>query len=133
VGVNLLHDFNDLLVTLKKAAIEAVAASKPTAVVYGKVISTSPLKINVEQKMTLTKEQLVLTRNVTDYEVAMTVDHATENTSGGSGESAFASHNHAYTGRKTFTVHNGLVVGDKVLMMQMQGGQSYIVIDRVII
>lgn len=128
----MLHDFNDLLGTIKKAAVEAVAASKPTAVVYGKVISTSPLKINVEQKMTLTKEQLVLTRNVTDYEVAMTVDHATEYASGGSGESAFASHNHTYQGKKLFTVHNSLVVGDEVLMIQIQGGQSYIVIDRVI-
>jgi sortase (surface protein transpeptidase) len=132
VGVNLLHDFNDLLSTMKKAAIEAVNASKPTAVVYGKVISSSPLKINVEQKMTLTSAQLVLTRNVTDYEIEMSVDHVTEYKSGGSGESAFASHNHAYTGRKKFTVHNGLVVGDEVLMIQMQGGQRYIVIDRVI-
>ncbi|MPN09853.1 hypothetical protein SDC9_157146 [bioreactor metagenome] len=132
MGVNLLHDSNDFVNTIKKAAVEAVNASKPMAVVYGKVISSSPLKINVEQKMTLTSAQLVLTRNVTDYKVEMTVDHATEYKSGGTGDSAFASHNHAYTGRKTFTIHNGLVVGDEVLMIQMQGGQRYIVIDRVI-
>jgi len=128
----LLHDFNDLLNTIKRVSVEAVMASKPTAVVYGKVISTSPLKISVEQKLTLTSAQLVLTRNVTDYEVSMTVDHVTENTSGGSGEASFASHNHAYQGKKLFTVHNGLVVGDEVLLIQMQGGQRYIVMDRVI-
>ncbi len=127
-----MHDFNDLLVTIKKAAIEAVNASKPTAIVYGKVISKSPLKINVEQKMTLTAAQLILTRNVTDYQVDMTVNHETEYKSGGSGDSSFVSHNHAYIGKKTFTVHNGLVVGDEVIMIQMQGGQKYIVIDRVI-
>ena len=128
----MLRDFTDLLNMIKRASVEAVAASKPTSVVFGKVISTSPLKISVEQKMTLTAAHLVLTRNVTDYEVSMTVDHVTENKSGGSGESAFASHNHAYQGKKLFTVHNGLVVGDEVLMIQMQGGQRYIVMDRVI-
>lgn len=127
-----MRDFTDLLNMIKRASVEAVAASKPTSVVYGKVISTSPLKISVEQKLTLTSAQLVLTRNVTDYEVSMTVDHVTENTSGGSGDSSFASHNHAYKGKKLFTVHNGLVVGDEVLMIQMQGGQRYIVMDRVI-
>lgn len=130
--MNLLHDFNDLLRIIKKAAVEAVNASKPTAIVYGKVISISPLKINVEQKMTLTAAQLVLTRNVTDYKVYMTVDHVTENKSGGSGDASFASHNHEYKGKKEFTVHNGLIVGDEVVMIQMQGGQKYIVIDRVV-
>lgn len=128
----MLRDFNDLLNIIKKIAVEAVNTSKPTAITYGKVISSSPLKINVEQKMTLTDAQLVLTRNVTDYKVYMTVDHTTENTSGGSGDSAFASHNHAYKGKKQFTVHNGLVVGEEVIMVQMQGGQKYIVLDRVI-
>jgi len=127
-----LGDFSDFVITMKKAALEAVNASDPTAIVFGKVISIAPLKINIEQKMTLTKEFLVLTRNVTDHKVFMTVDHVTENRSGGSGDASFASHNHAYTGKKEFTVHNGLVVGDEVVMVQMQGGQKYIVIDRVV-
>lgn len=120
----------DLIMLMRKEALGVVDASKPTAIVYGKVISISPLKINVEQKMTLTAAQLVLTRNVTDYKVYMTVDHVTENKSGGSGDASFASHNHEYKGKKEFTVHNGLVVGDEVVMIQMQGGQKYIVIDR---
>lgn len=127
-----MHDFNDLLVLIKKSAVEAVNSSKPTAIVYGKVISSSPLKINIEQKMTLTAAQLVLTRNVTDHKVFMTVDHVTENRSGGSGEASFKSHNHAYTGTKEFTVHNSLAVGDEVIMIQIQGGQKYIVLDRVV-
>ena len=127
-----MHDFNSLLVLIKKSAVEAVNASKPTAIVYGKVSSISPLKINVEQKMTLTAAQLVLTRNVTDHKVFMTVDHATEYKSGGSGDASFESHNHAYKGKKEFTIHNGLVVGDEVIMIQMQGGQKYIVLDRVV-
>jgi len=76
--VNLLLDTNDLLNTMKKSAMEANEAAKPVGILFGKVTSASPLKINVEQKMTLSDAQLILTRNVTDYTVNMTVDHTTE-------------------------------------------------------
>ncbi len=125
-----MADSTDLIMLIRRQAIGAVNASNPTAIVYGKVISITPLKIQVDQKMTLTKEFLILTRNVKDHKVFMTVDHATEYKSGGSGDSSFESHNHAYTGKKSFTVHNGLVVGDEVIMIQMQGGQKYIVMDK---
>ncbi|MBA9087467.1 hypothetical protein FHR92_003952 [Fontibacillus solani] len=127
-----MHDFSDIVILMRKAALEAMNASKPMSVIYGKVISASPLKINVEQKLTLTSAQLVLTRNVTDYEVEMTVDHLTEDRSGGSGEASFASHNHEYKGKKKFKVHNGLVVGDEVIMLQVPGGQKFIVFDKLV-
>lgn len=125
-------NYTDLLITLKRAALDAVEASQPVNIVFGKVISASPLKINVEQKLTLSSAQLILTRNVTDFETDMTVNHLTENRSGGGGDASFASHNHEYKGRKTFLIHNSLIVGDEVLMLRMQGGQKYIVIDRVV-
>lgn len=123
-------DSKDMVEAMKRIAVNAVNASNPTSLRFGKVISTSPLKIQIDQKMTLTKEFLILTRNVKDHQVDMTVDHETEYKSGGTGDSSFASHNHAYTGKKEFTVHNSLVVGDEVIMIQMQGGQKYIVIDK---
>ena len=89
------------------------------------------MKIKIDQKLILTSTQLVLSRNVTDYEVEMTVDHLTENRSGGSGEASFSSHNHEYKGRKTFLVHNALKSGEEVILMQVSGGQKYIVIDRI--
>ena len=36
---------------VKKAAVEAVDASKPVHILFGTVISASPLKIQVDQKM----------------------------------------------------------------------------------
>ena len=135
-----MHDFTDLVNMIKRASVEAVNASKPTSVVYGKVISTSPLKISVEQKLTLTSAQLVLTRNVTDHTVNVTMDWTSENavhdhsyTDDGSNRTTGSNtHNHQVEGTKSITIHNGLVVGDEVLMIQMQGGQRYIVMDRVI-
>lgn len=46
--------------------MEAFTASKPADVVFGKVISDSPLKIKVDQKLELKSAQLVLTKTVVD-------------------------------------------------------------------
>lgn len=76
---------------IKKAAVEAVAASKPVAIEYGKVTSISPLKIQVDQKRTLDSDFIIQTQIVA-----------------------------------------GLILGDRVAMIMAQGGQSYVVLDRVV-
>lgn len=103
-----LRNMEDVLKMFKRAAKEAIEASDPTAIQFGEVISIAPLKILVEQKKLLTIAQLVLTRNVKDYEVEMTVDQV----------------------KKKYTVHNNLKLGDKVMLVKMQGGQKYIVLDK---
>lgn len=122
----------DLLNIIKQAAIEAAEAAKPVKIMFGEVKAVNPLQIMVEQKLPLSEEFLILTNAVKDHWRDMTVDHMTENASGGSGDSAYAAHNHPYTGRKKFLVHNDLAVGEHVLLLAMQGGQKFIVIDRVV-
>lgn len=95
-----MPDANELVALLKKAAVDAVDASKPVNVYFGEVLSASPLKINVEQKMVLGEKQLILSRNVTEFSTMITVDWNTEEESGGSGEAAFDSHKHAIVGKK---------------------------------
>lgn len=126
-----MPDLNELVRLVKKTALDAVEAKKPVNVCYGKVTSISPLKILVDQKLTLESAQLVLARNVTDFKTNITVNWTSDNKSGGSGEAAFASHNHGITGRKEITVHNGLGVGDEVILIRQQDGQKYIVVDRI--
>lgn len=130
---------NDPVELIKRAALGAVEASKPVNVLFGTVISAAPLKISVEQKLTLGQKQLILSRNVTDYSVAMTVDHTTENhshthtiedTYTGGGSASMETHNHEYKGTKTFRVHNALKSGEKVILIRVQGGQKYLVFDR---
>ena len=116
---------------IKTAAMQAMEAGKPADVCFGKVIGIAPLKILVDQKMILGELQLVLCRNVTDFQTEVTVDWQSEYKSGGSGDDAFSSHNHAILGRKKIIVHNGLVVGDKVILIREQGGQKFIVVDRI--
>ena len=131
-----MPDAVELLKTIKRAALDAVDASKPVQVCFGKVTSVSPLKILVEQKLPLGKGQLVICRHVTDYVTTVSIPAeygwATQNRSGGSGDPAFASHNHDIViSKKKITVHNGLVVGDEVILLRQQGGQKYIVVDRI--
>lgn len=117
----------NIIEIIKTAAVEAVATSNPTAVVFGLVKSVNPLKIEVEQKLILESTHLVLTTLVSDFEVDMTVDYSTENTSG----NGFESHNHSITGKKKGMIHLGLQEGETVILLQVQGGQRYIVLDRV--
>lgn len=102
-----MPNYNGLVNAMKQAGTNAVGASGPVTVCYGKVTSASPLRILVDQKMTLGSAQLVLTRNVTDHEVDF----------GDMGK---------------MTVHNSLRDGDAVVLLRQQGGQKYIVIDRVV-
>ncbi len=68
----------DPIDTIKRAAAEAIAADKPVQLLFGTVVSASPLKIQLDQKATLLEPMLVLTRNVTDYEMDIDVSHWTE-------------------------------------------------------
>lgn len=126
-----MADAVELIKTIKKAAVQAMKAEKSVEICFGKVTNVFPLKIIVDQKMILGKPQLVLARSVTDFTTEVTVDWITESTSGESENYSFASHNHAVSGRKKITVHNGLVVGDEVILFRQQGGQKYVVADRI--
>ena len=122
----------DLVSVIKKAAQEAIEAGKPVKVMFGEVKAINPLQITVEQKLSLTEEFLILTEAVKDHEHEITLlDWQTENASGGSGDSAYAAHAHQIIGRKRIIIHNALQVGEKVLLLAMQGGQKFIVVDRV--
>ena len=114
--------FSKLHDSIKTVAMNALEASKPSGIFFGTVLSASPLKIQVEQKMTLGAEFLVLSTLVQDFTVNMTVDHQTE---------VEAEHLHDYKGTKAFRVHLGLKAGEKVILLRVQGGQQFIVLDRV--
>ena len=106
-----MFDYNDLLIAIKKAALDAVEAGKPSDFCFGKVTNTSPLTISIEQKMTLGVAQLILTRNVTDYQTRITMEDEEP---------------------KQMTIHNALRIGDEVILVRKKGGQKYLVLDRVV-
>lgn len=116
-----MADFSALVKAMKQAGVEATNAGGPVLVCFGKVVSKSPLQILVDQKMTLGAAQLVLTRNVTDYKTEVSVEWETDTSE---------AHEHEVKGKKKMTIHNSLVKGDEVILLRQQGGQKYIVVDR---
>ena len=125
----------ELTKVIKRAAVEAVDASKPVQICFGKVTGVSPLKILVEQKLTLGEAQLVLTRSVTAHKIEVGGGNIQDFYYTGSAPESGAlpvepPHLHA-VGRIQITVDNGLAVGDEVILLRQQGGQKYIVVDKI--
>lgn len=103
---------------IKQTALGAFNASNPVNVLFGTVVNTGPLAIDIHQKLRLTQEFLVLTERVTRYEVDLEHDHG--------GPSALS-------GKLTDTpIRTGLKVGDKVVLLRVQGGQQFVVLDKVV-
>lgn len=139
----------ELLEIIKLAAVSAVQSEKPLQLCFGTVTSTTPLKITIDQKLTLSEFQLILTKAVTTHQVDIEVSHYTVNdafmngkhthgifdtcTGGGSCDTGNldTTHKHAYKGRKKITIYNGLLTGERVLLLRVQGGQKFVVLDRV--
>lgn len=128
-----MPEYEHFLETIKLAAAGAVDASKPFGLAFGVVKKVSPLVITLDQKLELGAAQLILTNAVRDYFVDMSVEHFTEEEGEHNhmGTAEACEHKHSYKGRKRFKVHTGLLVGEKVLLLRAQGGQRYIVLDRV--
>lgn len=121
-GDNMQKNSLDLLKLIKKASIDTVNSSKPVNLIYGVVVSKSPLEIQIDQKLILQESQLVLTRNVTDYSLNMIIDYNTQ---------MVYEHSHSCTGEKTFSVLNALKEGDSVILVRIQKGEKFVVLDRV--
>lgn len=107
--------------TMKKAALDAMEASKPVNICFGAVTGTDPLRINVEQRFVLNAAQLILSRNVTDYETTVSINWDTD---------TVMEHVHNVSGKRKITIHNSLAVGDEVILIRQQEGQKYLVLDR---
>ena len=138
-----MFDMNDFLKLMKKTAVEAVDASKPANIVFGKVINEKPLKIKVDQKLILTEKQLVLSRNVTDHDIDIDIyvspadeTYTADNITWKTEKTVLTcdtdhTHIHEIKGKKKLRILNKLKKDEEVILMQLSGGQKYIVMDRI--
>lgn len=124
------NDYNKILNLFKEIATNTIDSAVPVSILIGSVTQVNPLVISLGANLPIPEERIILTKNTCEWTMEMSVDHITENRSGGGGYAEFASHNHEYKGRKKYLVHNQLQVGDKVLLIQETGGQRYIALDR---
>lgn len=143
-----MPDGVQLAKAMRRNALEAVEATKPVNVFFGDVLSTSPLQIKIEQKMLLDDAQLILSRNVTNYMIEVSIQwdtlsekimhsHSVNLTDSngdsvtGKTEAQTVSHTHGVEGKKQMTIHNGLIKGEKVILIRQQEGQKFVVLDRI--
>jgi hypothetical protein len=120
----------NLIEVLKQTALDAVNSQNPTSIIYGKVLSAEPLTIQVNSKLTLDDTFLVLTKNVSDYEAEIDIDYTGDGEIEIEGVAGNLLKQLSISGAK-ITIHNALKAGDEVVMIQMQGGQKYVVLDKI--
>lgn len=108
-----MHDMNDLYRAVKRAGKMATESGRPADIVYGKIKSLAPLKIQWGT-LVLDKDFLVPTaRFLYDTE-----------------EHQLAVKDNQYGGY--VLVPKKIKVGDKVVMLVKPGGQEFLVIDKVV-
>ncbi len=106
--------------TIKRLGAGAVDAGNPVAVMFGKVTKVNPLEVNVDQRFTLDEDFLIVTERLTRYEVDLKHKHKT---SSEDTEEALT---------EKVVIREGLKADDTVLLLRVQGGQKYVVWDKVI-
>ncbi len=101
--------------SIKKASIGAVGAGNPVIFLYGEVLSIEDFKIKIDQKKILDKDFFIIPESLTRYEVDLT-------------------HTHSQTGPALakLVIREGLKPGDTVLLLRIQGGQQYVILDKVV-
>lgn len=122
---------------IKQAGVDAMSATNPTGLYIGEVISITEdikqvaldninyhvstditeLSIKIDQKLTLTREFLILPESLTSYKADLkhyhTCDKNTDEKLG------------------LLSIRTGIKEGDKVILMRVQGGNEYVVLDKV--
>lgn len=99
---------------IRQLGAGAVDAASPVAVLFGKVMNTAPLEILVDQRFTIDRDFLVVPAHLTRYEL----DWPPLAEAGDATQKA--------------VIREGLNAGDTVLLLRMQGGQKYVVWDKVV-
>lgn len=122
---------------IKQAAIDAVDQSSPMTITYGTVTKINPLEIMTDQKTPLFSEVLALTSNVINRKAKISFDnpaiknivknYSIDDEAGGNYKLSFQE-----KVKNEVTIYDGLKVGEKVILLRVNGGQKYIVLDRLV-
>lgn len=102
---------------IKQASLGAVGSENPVNILFGEVLSVDDFKIKVDQKLVLSKDFFIIPESLTRYEKDLTHYHG---------------NNTEDKGLLNLVIREGLKSGDKVLLLRVQGGQQYVILDKVV-
>jgi hypothetical protein len=91
---------------IKKASMEAFDAAGPVALLFATVTEAAPLAVRVDQRFLLTEDFLIVPERLTAQTIV--------------------------SGGVELQIARALEKDDKVLLLRMQGGQKYVILDRVV-
>ena len=128
---------SELMEAIKMISRNTVEQEKPVAVLFGEVLTKTPLSIKIDENITLSETQLILTNAVRDYKSFLTFDNPAvkqlvtnwdveETTESDPYRLAFKARQ-----KHTITIYNALETGEIVILLRIKGGQRYVVLDRV--
>lgn len=120
-----MADANDLVRVIKQASGDACEAGCPVWIMAGTVTSARPLTVKIEQRFSIGSTELIVPEYLTDHTVELSVTGVTQ----AAGE---PERPHTYGGTQTVKLRNGLKTGDHVILLRQQGGQKFLVLDRVV-
>lgn len=109
-----------MLNAIRQAALTAVEAAAPVAVMFGTVVRDNPLEVNVDQRFTLDADFLIVPESLTRLEINLRHAHTAPS---GTTEDALT---------EPVVIRPGLQAGDRVALLRVQGGQKYLILDKVV-
>lgn len=109
-----------MLNAIKQAAQDAIEASNPVTVMIGTVTKINPLEVNVDQRFTLDADFLIVPESLTRLEIDLRHAHTAP---GGTTDDALT---------EPVVIRQGLQAGDRVVLLRIQGGQKYLILDKVV-
>jgi|SRR5690606_4590312 len=95
-----------MLNAIRQAALTAVEAAAPVAVMFGTVTRADPLEVNVDQRFTLDADFLIVPESLTRYVLNI--------------------------GGVEYVIRPGFQAGDRVVLLRVQGGQKYLILNKVV-
>ncbi len=95
-----------MLDVIKKASLGAVDAGQPVAVLFGTVVSVDPLEVSVDERFRLPEELLLVPEGMRRQELSLA--------------------------GQTLVIREGLYAGDRLLLLRLQGGGQFVVLDRMV-
>lgn len=135
----------------KRISEQQNSSGDPVNLIVGTVLSSSPLEISVHDKLTLTKDFLIVSEHLTNHRRTVTFKNTaniTLSSSSVAGQTTVGgadSHTHGYESitmngvQGSFAIDNAVIEfqdelkkGDSVMLIRLQGGQQYYVANRVV-
>lgn len=142
----------ELAEAIKQLSQQQSDGTYPVAILFGTITGVKPVVLKIDNQV-YGSDFVVIPQHLTDYKVSV-------NVSGGfSGKTSSTTHTHSGgqhdghtdgTGEHThsggshsheissfsmsgsvMTVHNALKVGDKVIVARQNGGQKFVILDRI--